>query len=116
MVLFSAKYCLPQGSLWSIKRYSIVFLPHQFSTPTDLDHGDICVSFFHFQQKKCISECLMKEGEVACTSGGKMGKSKRFSCKTKHCKFCFTLKWDRFGYYIDHCNPEKWYNYWMLST
>ena len=81
----------------------LYFSPHQFPTPTDLNHGDICVSFFRL--KKYIIECSMKEGEVACNSGGKMGKSKRFSCKTKHCKFCLTLKWDRFGYYIDHCIP-----------
>ena len=50
-----------------------------------LDHGDICVSFF--QLKKYIIECSMKEGEVACNSGGKMGKSKRFSCKQSTASF-----------------------------
>ena len=52
----------------------LYFSPHQFPTSTDLNHGDICVSFFRL--KKYIIECSMKEGEVACNSGGKMGKSK----------------------------------------
>eukprot|EP00956_Cyclotella_meneghiniana_P000019 scaffold41_cov90-Cyclotella_meneghiniana.AAC.2 len=42
------------------------------------------ISVYHTSEY--IIECSMKEGEVACNSGGKIEKSKRFSCKTKHCK------------------------------
>ena len=40
-------------------------------------------------------------------TGGRPGKSLRFSCKTKHCKFCIWIKWDKFGYYIQHYNHER---------
>ena len=63
----------------------LYFYPHQFPTPTDLNHGDICVSFFRL--KKYIIECSMKEGEVACNSGGKMERASCFHAKQSTASF-----------------------------
>ena len=82
------------------KGVRLYFSPHQFPTPMKLQYADIEESFDSL--KEYIIECSKKEGEVSCNSGGKPGVSKRFSCKTKQCKFCFILKWDKYGYYIHH--------------
>ena len=76
------------------------FSPIQFPSPVKLDDGDNCESFTRLKQY--IIEQSKKEGEVACSGGGKKGKSRRFTCKTKLCKFYFVLKWDKYGYYIHY--------------
>ncbi len=82
----------------------LYFSPRQFPTPTELPYGDICDSFDLL--KAYIIEQSKKEGEVS-SSGGKPGKSVRFSCKTKSCKFYFFVKWDKYGYYIHHHNYAR---------
>lgn len=82
------------------KRVRLYFSPRQFPTPMKLQYADIEESFDSL--KEYIIDCSTKEGEVSCNSGGKPGVSKRFSCKTKQCKFYFVVKWDKYGYYIHH--------------
>ena len=60
------------------KRVRLYFSPRQFPTPMKLQYADI-------------------ENQISCNSGGKPGVSKRFSCKTKQCKFYFVVKWDKYG-------------------
>ena len=76
----------------------LYFSPRQFPTPVELQYGDIDDSFYSL--KDYIIEQSKKEGEVSCRGGGKPGKSVKFSCKTKNCKFNFILKWDKYGYFI----------------
>ena len=83
----------------------LYFSPLQFPTPSNLLHGDICDSFDNL--KEYIIEQAKKEGEIFRSGGGNTGKSVRFGCKTKDCKFHFYLKWDKYGYYIHHHNVAR---------
>ena len=85
------------------KGVRLYFSPRQFPTPINLLHGDCCDSFYDL--RSYIIEQTKKEGEVT-TTGGSPGKSVRFSCKVKQCKFYFWLKWDIDGYYIHHFRGE----------
>jgi len=86
------------------KDVRLYFSPKQFPTPFKLVHGDCCDSWYDL--RSYIVEQSKKEGEVT-TTGGVPGKSVRFSCKKRHCKFYFWLKWNRYGYYIHHYNEER---------
>lgn len=81
------------------KDIQIYFSPRQFPTPTNLRYGDICASM------KLIKVYIKErtKGTVIPT-GGRPGKSVRFSCKTQQCTFYFWIKWDEYGYYIEHYN------------
>lgn len=81
----------------------LYFSPRQFPTPMNLLHGDCCTSFENL--KTYVFEQSKRNGEVAFT-GGTRGKSGRFSCKKKTCKFHFIVKWDKYGYYIHHYNYD----------
>lgn len=77
----------------------LYFSPSQFPTPADLSQAVSCDSF------KCLRSYIVeqskKEGEVSGNLANN-GKSVRFACKRKKCKFYFVLKWDEVGYYIHY--------------
>ena len=77
----------------------LYFSPRQFPTPVDLSQAVSCASF------KCLRSYIIeqskKEGEVSGTLA-RNGKSVRFACKHKKCKFYFVLKWDELGYHIHY--------------
>jgi hypothetical protein len=85
------------------KDVCLYFSPKQFPSPDKLIHGDCCDSYYCL--RSYIIEQSKKEGEVT-TTGGSPGKSVRFSCKVKGCKFYFWLKWNSWGYYIYHFKRE----------
>ena len=77
----------------------LYFSPSQFPTPADLSQAVSCDSFESL--KSYIIEQSKKEGEVSGNLANN-GKSVRFACKRKKCKFYFVLKWDEVGYYIHY--------------
>ena len=88
----------------------LYFSPRQFSTPVEFGYGDCCdCDSFHALREYIYVESMkqkkVKGGGVS-TTGGHPGKSGRFSCMTKGCKFYFWLKWDDYGYYIHHHNGK----------
>ena len=85
------------------KDVCLYFSPRQFPTPDDLIYGDCCDSYYSL--RSYIIEQSKKDREVT-TTGGSPGKSVRFSCKVKGCKFYFWLKWNSWGYYINHYRIE----------
>ena len=87
------------------KQVRLYFSPRQFQTPTELMYGDCCDSFYSL--KEYIIDQSKRDGEVCLNGGRRVGRSVTFSCKTKHCKFHFVLKWDKYGYFIDYHNPAR---------
>jgi len=83
----------------SLGYWTLYFSPRQFPTPVDLSQAVSCDSFECL--RSYIVEQSKKEGEVSGTLA-KNGKSVRFACKHKKCKFYFVLKWDELGYYIHY--------------
>ena len=81
--------------------WTLYFSPRQFPTPVDLSQAVSCDSFECL--RSYIVEQSKKEGEVSGTLA-KNGKSVRFACKHKKCKFYFVLKWDELGYYLFYHN------------
>jgi hypothetical protein len=94
----------------------IYFSPHQFPTPLNLDIAGSASDKVFQRLKKCIQKYCKDAGSPVVCNGGKVG-SKKFVCshkmrKGKHytdkqyyppgqpCKYSFTVKWDKLGYFI----------------
>ena len=93
------------GAYFGVRRdIRLYFSPRRFPTPTDLRDGDNCDEFDRLTNY--IIEQSKKEGEVQLsyryTKTSRCGRGVKFACKTKDCKFYFMVKWDHYGYYINH--------------
>lgn len=99
--------CLPDyfGTRRDVRFY---FSPRQFPTPIKIEYGDCCDSFHALREYIYVESMKQKKvkGGGVSTTGGHPGKSVRFSCMKKGCKFYFWLKWDNYGYYIHHHNGK----------
>ena len=76
----------------------LYFSPKQYPTPQDLKTADTSDAFHKLREY--IEQSAKHWGSpVVCRAG--RSESKIFQCKhSKDCKFSFTLKWDKFGFYI----------------
>ena len=84
----------------------LYFNPRQFPVTNVAIAGDNDT----FQQLK---QYIVNQSSVAGNSPvvfeGTNSGCKRFICKCAHCKFSFSVKWDRFGYYIHTSRPNPTY-------
>ncbi len=98
----------------------IYFSPHQFPTPLNLNIAGSANDKVFQRLKKCIQKCCEDAGSPVVCNGGKVG-SKKFVCSHKMrarkrkldtedhytCRYSFTVKWDKLGYYIALRNERK---------
>ena len=106
------------GDYFGVRRdIRLYFSPRQFPTPIDLRDGDNCDEFDRLTNY--IIEQSKKEGEVKIsyryTETGRCGCGVKFACKTKGCKFNFMVKWDHYGYYIYHFDPNSSRKVWPVQ-
>ena len=95
-LMMGGQYDIRSGEI-RCKYSRLYFSPRQFPTPVNLSQAVSCDLFECL--RSYIIEQSKKGGEVSGTLA-KNGKSVRFACKHKKCKFYFVLKWDELGYYI----------------
>ena len=98
----------------------IYFSPHQFPTPLNLNIAGSANDKVFQRLKKCIQKYCEDAGSPVVCNGGKVG-SKKFVCSHKMrarkrkldtevhytCRYSFTVKWDKLGYYIALRNERK---------
>jgi len=98
----------------------IYFSPHQFPTPLNLDIAGSANDKVFQRLKNCIQKYCEDAGSPVVCNGGKVG-SKKFVCSHKmkarkrklttdiryNCRYSFTVKWDKFGYFIALRNRRK---------
>lgn len=98
----------------------IYFSPHQFPTPLNLAIAGSANDKVFQRLKKCIQKYCEDAGSPVVCNGGKVG-SKKFVCSHKMrarkrkldtevhytCRYSFTVKWDKLGYYIALRNERK---------
>ena len=95
-LMMGGQYDMGSGEI-RCKYSRLYFSSRQFPTPVNLSQAVSCDSCECL--RSYIIEQRKKEGEVLGTLA-KNGKSVRFACKHKKCKFYFVLKWNELGYYI----------------
>ena len=91
--------------IFEMTKYDIdraYFSPKQFPTPYNLNNADDCEAYT--QLCAYILKTSLESGSPFVSQGSSHSGCKRFVCKYAKrtgCKCKFTLKWDKYGYYIN---------------